>query len=136
MEAGRITLEDVAFGLRDTVAAVHHAYLPLAEAKGLAFVLSVADEVPAAVRGDPLRVRQILTNFVANAIKFTERGSVRIGPACAAARSALRCDDTGPGHLRRHAAAPVHAFSRADDSITRRYGGTGWACRSAASWPR
>ena len=136
VEAGRITLEDVAFGLRDTVAAVHHAYLPLAEAKGLAFVLSVADEVPAAVRGDPLRVRQILTNFVANAIKFTERGSVRIEAGMRGGAIRLAVHDTGPGISADTQQRLFTPFSQADDSITRRYGGTGLGlsiCRELAA---
>ncbi|MBS0437728.1 MAG: response regulator, partial [Proteobacteria bacterium] len=136
VEAGRITLEDVAFGLRDTVAAVHHAYLPLAEAKGLAFVLSVADEVPAAVRGDPLRVRQILTNFVANAIKFTERGSVRIEAGVRGGTIRLAVHDTGPGIAADTQQRLFTPFSQADDSITRRYGGTGLGlsiCRELAA---
>lgn len=136
VEAGRITLEDVPFGLRDTVAAVHHAYLPLAEAKGLALVLSIADEVPATVRGDPLRVRQILTNFVANAIKFTERGSVRIEVGQRGALLRLAVHDTGPGIDADTQQRLFTPFSQADDSITRRYGGTGLGlsiCRELAS---
>ncbi len=136
VEAGRITLEDMPFGLRDTVAAVHHAYLPLAEAKGLAFVLSVADAVPATVRGDPLRVRQILTNFVANAIKFTERGSVRIEAGMRGGAIRLAVHDTGPGIDADTQQRLFTPFSQADDSITRRYGGTGLGlsiCRELAA---
>jgi len=135
VEAGRITLEDVPFGLRDTAAAVHHAYLPLAEAKGLALVLSIGEDVPDTVRGDPLRVRQILTNFVANAIKFTERGSVRIELGRRAGATRLAVHDTGPGIAADTQARLFTPFSQADDSITRRYGGTGLGlsiCRELA----
>jgi PAS domain S-box-containing protein len=136
VEAGRITLEDVPFGLRDAVAAVHHAYLPMAEGKGLALVLSIADEVPASVRGDPLRVRQILTNFVANAIKFTERGSVRIEAGVRNGQIRLAVHDTGPGIDEATQKRLFTPFSQADDSITRRYGGTGLGlsiCRELAA---
>ena len=115
--------------------AVHHAYLPLAEAKpGLR--AAVADEVPAAVRGDPLRVRQILTNFVANAIKFTERGSVRIEAGMRGGAIRLAVHDTGPGIAPTRSSACSRPFSQADDSITRRYGGTGLGlsiCRELAA---
>ena len=135
VEAGRITLEDVAFGLRDTIASVHHAYLSLAEGKDLALVLSIADEVPETVRGDPLRVRQILTNLVANAIKFTERGSVRIEAGVRDDRIRLAVHDTGPGIDAETQQRLFEPFSQADDSTTRRYGGTGLGlsiCRELA----
>ncbi len=135
VEAGRITLEDVPFGLRDTIASVHHAYLSLAEGKDLALVLSIADEVPETVRGDPLRVRQILTNLVANAIKFTERGSVRIEAGVRGDRIRLAVHDTGPGIDAETQQRLFEPFSQADDSTTRRYGGTGLGlsiCRELA----
>ncbi|WP_298833849.1 PAS domain S-box protein [uncultured Piscinibacter sp.] len=135
VEAGRITLEDVPFGLRDTLAAVHHAYLSLAEGKGLALVLSVADALPQTVRGDPLRVRQILTNLVANAIKFTERGSVRIEATLRGETIRLAVHDTGPGIDEQTQRRLFTPFSQADDSTTRRYGGTGLGlsiCRELA----
>ncbi|HNW64902.1 MAG TPA: PAS domain S-box protein, partial [Piscinibacter sp.] len=135
VEAGRITLEDVPFGLRDTVAAVHHAYLSLAEGKDLALVLSIADNLPETVRGDPLRVRQILTNLVANAIKFTERGSVRIEAGVRGDKVRLAVHDTGPGIDADTQQRLFEPFSQADDSTTRRYGGTGLGlsiCRELA----
>jgi len=135
VEAGRITLEDVPFGLRDTLASVHHAYLSLAEGKDLALVLSVADDVPETVRGDPLRVRQILTNLVANAIKFTERGSVRIEASVRGDKIRLAVHDTGPGIDADTQQRLFEPFSQADDSTTRRYGGTGLGlsiCRELA----
>ena len=135
VEAGRITLEDVPFGLRDTVAAVHHAYLSLAEGKDLALVLSIADDLPETVRGDPLRVRQILTNLVANAIKFTERGSVRIEAGVRGDKVRLAVHDTGPGIDADTQQRLFEPFSQADDSTTRRYGGTGLGlsiCRELA----
>jgi len=135
VEAGRITLEDVSFGLRDTLASVHHAYLSLAEGKDLALVLSIGDDVPETVRGDPLRVRQILTNLVANAIKFTERGSVRIEVGVRGDKIRLAVHDTGPGIDADTQQRLFEPFSQADDSTTRRYGGTGLGlsiCRELA----
>ena len=84
IEAGRLSLEDMPFDLHDTLRAAHHAYHSLAEVKGLAMPLLIDERLPATVRGDPVRVRQILSNFITNALKFTERGQVRIEAAPAA----------------------------------------------------
>ncbi|WP_330831985.1 ATP-binding protein [Piscinibacter sp.] len=136
IEAGKITLESVPFGLRDTLSSVHEAYRSLAEAKGLDLVLSVDDHVPATVLGDPVRVRQILTNFVTNALKFTERGRVRIHATLARpGRVRVAVSDTGPGVDEPTQRRLFMPFSQADDSTTRRYGGTGLGlsiCRELA----
>ncbi|HUG21572.1 PAS domain-containing hybrid sensor histidine kinase/response regulator [Piscinibacter sp.] len=136
IEAGKIMLESVPFGLRDTLSAVHDAYRSLAEAKGLTLVLAVDQSVPAAVQGDPVRVRQILTNFVTNALKFTERGLVRIHAAAGGAgRVRFSVSDTGPGIDAATQQRLFMPFSQADDSTTRRYGGTGLGlsiCRELA----
>jgi PAS domain S-box-containing protein len=136
IEAGRLVLEDTPFSLHDTLHAVHHAYDSLAEVKGLSLQLAIADDLPETVRGDPVRVRQILSNFVTNALKFTERGHVRI-EATAFANGMLRLavSDTGPGiqpEMRERLFLP---FSQGDSSTTRRYGGTGLGlsiCRELA----
>jgi PAS domain S-box-containing protein len=137
IEAGKITLEDQPFGLRDTLASVHHAYLSLAEVKGLALTLVIDDSVPAFVRGDSLRFRQILSNFITNALKFTERGSVRIqASTCAAGRTRVAVTDSGPGIAAEVQERLFTPFSQADDSTTRRYGGTGLGlsiCRELAA---
>ncbi len=135
IEAGKITLEAVPFDLRDTLAAVHHAYLSLAEVKGLAFELGIDDDVPAWVTGDPLRVRQILSNFITNALKFTERGSVRLEARYAGGRLHVSVADTGPGIDADAQQRLFMPFTQADDSTTRRYGGTGLGlsiCRELA----
>jgi len=135
IEAGKITLEAVPFDLRETLAAVHHAYLSLAEVKGLAFELDIRPEVPAAVTGDPLRVRQILSNYITNALKFTERGTVRLEAGYGDGELRVEVSDTGTGiaaHIRERLFMP---FTQADDSTTRRYGGTGLGlsiCRELA----
>ncbi|MEO8058816.1 MAG: PAS domain S-box protein [Burkholderiales bacterium] len=136
IEAGKITLEDVPFGLRDTLQAVHHAYQSLADVKGLTLALSVADDVPGTVRGDPVRVRQILSNFITNALKFTDRGQVRI-EASTTPQGWLRLAvvDTGPGVERDTQLRLFTPFSQGDSSTTRRFGGTGLGlsiCRELA----
>jgi len=136
IEAGKITLESVPFGLRDTLSAVHGAYQSLAEAKGLMLILAIDPSVPATVLGDPVRVRQILTNFVTNALKFTERGLVRIHAAASRAGGVrFSVSDTGPGVDTATQRRLFMPFSQADDSTTRRYGGTGLGlsiCRELA----
>ncbi|HEY8706361.1 MAG TPA: PAS domain S-box protein [Burkholderiaceae bacterium] len=136
IEAGRFALEDTPFDLREMLQAVHHAYQSLAEGKGLALRLSIDASLPFTVRGDPLRVRQILSNFITNALKFTERGQVRI-EAGAAPGGALRLavTDTGPGVSAELQARLFTPFSQGDTSTTRRFGGTGLGlsiCRELA----
>jgi signal transduction histidine kinase/ActR/RegA family two-component response regulator len=136
IEAGRLALEDTPFDLHATLRAVHHAYESLADVKGLSLQLAIDAQLPATVRGDPVRVRQILSNFITNALKFTERGQVRI-EAAPAAEGCLRLavSDTGPGvpaELRERLFMP---FSQGDSSTTRRFGGTGLGlsiCRELA----
>jgi PAS domain S-box-containing protein len=136
IEAGKIALEDLPFDLRGELRAMHHAYQALAEAKGLALHLQMDAALPATVRGDPVRVRQILSNFVTNALKFTERGSVRIEAGLTVGGwLRLAVTDTGPGvspEVRERLFTP---FSQGDSSTTRRYGGTGLGlsiCRQLA----
>jgi len=136
IEAGRLALEDTPFDLHDTLRAVHHAYDSLAEVKGLRLQLVLHDKLPATVRGDPVRVRQILSNFITNALKFTERGHVRIEAEPAPGGGVLiKVSDTGPGiaaDVRERLFTP---FSQGDSSTTRRFGGTGLGlsiCRELA----
>ncbi|CAG1015058.1 partial two-component system, NarL family, sensor histidine kinase EvgS, partial [Burkholderiaceae bacterium] len=136
IEAGKIALETLPFELRDTIAAVHDAYRSIAAAKGLELVLAIDPSVPPTVTGDPLRVRQILTNFVTNALKVTERGRVEIHAAAASeGRVRLSVSDTGPGIDAATQQRLFTPFMQADDSTTRRYGGTGLGlsiCRELA----
>ena len=126
IEAGKITLEAVPFELHATLQAVHGAYQPLAQAKGLGLSLSVQDDVPLSVCGDPLRVRQILSNFVTNAIKFTERGGVDVRAAMTPERQLrISVTDTGVGIATDTQTRLFTPFMQADTSTTRRYGGTG-----------
>ena len=137
IEAGKFTLEAVPFALHEALAALHHSYLALAEAKGLALVLTIDDEVPVLVRADPVRVRQILSNYLTNAIKFTERGQVLLEAGVGTAgRVRLAVTDTGCGIDAAMQARLFTPFMQADDSTTRRHGGTGLGlsiCRELAT---
>jgi len=127
IEAGRLELESVVF---DPVAAVHEVANLLREGalgKGLEFEVHVDPDLPPHVRGDPLRLKQVLTNLVGNAIKFTARGRVSIDvvPAREPGSWTISVRDTGIGIAAEGQGRLFQAFSQADGSTTRRYGGTG-----------
>jgi PAS domain S-box-containing protein len=136
IEAGRFSLDDVAFDLHEALTAVHQGHEPLAGAKGLALRLAIEPQLPRVVRGDPLRLRQILANFITNALKFTERGQVLIDASRGASgRLRFAVSDTGPGIAAKAQAQLFEPFSQGDSSTTRRYGGTGLGlsiCREIA----
>lgn len=132
IEAGRMALETAPFNLRQLVAGLEDQYRPLADQKKLAFQVAVADNVPAWVSGDPLRLRQILANLLANAVKFTESGAVSctVGlggcPAdgsCPPVRFEVR--DTGIGIPEDSRALLFQPFRQLDPTISRKFGGTG-----------
>jgi signal transduction histidine kinase/DNA-binding response OmpR family regulator len=130
IEAGRIELEDIDFDLQELVEQVFEMFTEQAFRKKLALTIDADCDVPGGLRGDPLRLRQILTNLVSNAIKFTEKGEVRIR-----ARARRREDggydlvvavsDTGIGIRPENVAGLFQSFQQGDDSTTRRFGGTG-----------
>jgi signal transduction histidine kinase/DNA-binding response OmpR family regulator len=130
IEAGKLDLEPIDFELRMAVEAVLEILADQAARKGLEVVALIQANVPAWVSGDTGRLRQILTNLVGNAIKFTDAGEVVVRASCLEASSQdllLRFEvcDTGPGipaEVQRHLFQP---FSQADSSTTRKYGGTG-----------
>jgi PAS domain S-box-containing protein len=136
IEAGKLSLEQTAFDLRATLDVLFAGYRELALSKGLAFELAVGGNVPRHVSGDPMRVRQILANFVANAIKFTERGRVGIDVAALPDGRIRFCvSDTGIGIDASARPRLFTPFTQADVSTTRRFGGTGLGlsiCRQLA----
>ena len=130
IEANKLDLEVVGLNLRDVVDSVHRLLEKNAEAKSIAFNVTIEPSVRLAVRGDPTRLRQVLTNLVSNAIKFTPRGSVGLHVS---KRSETRTHfeilfavkDTGIGIAPEGAAKLFQPFSQADASTTRIHGGTG-----------
>jgi signal transduction histidine kinase/CheY-like chemotaxis protein len=130
IEAGKLDLDSTQFAPRELLDHVVRMMLVSAEAKGLALKAEVADSVPALVRGDAGRLRQILVNLCGNAVKFTERGGVTV--VVNAAPSAmggmmlrLEVRDTGVGIPADRVHTLFRPFSQVDASTTRRYGGTG-----------
>jgi signal transduction histidine kinase/DNA-binding response OmpR family regulator/HPt (histidine-containing phosphotransfer) domain-containing protein len=130
IEAGRLDIEAVGFRLDEVLASVKTLTAQKAHDKGLEFLAHVSPDVPDAFVGDPLRLGQVLTNFVNNAVKFTERGEVRIEVGVEsrdAERATLRFSvhDTGIGMTPEQSARLFQPFTQADMSITRKHGGTG-----------
>jgi len=126
IEAGRLDIEHVAFDLHALLESLRRVHDTLADARGLGFALHVDAGVPQWVWGDPVRVRQVLVNYLSNALKFTERGEVSLH-AGVAAGGALRFEvrDSGPGIAPEVRARLFQPFMQADQSTTRRFGGSG-----------
>jgi PAS domain S-box-containing protein len=136
IEAGHLQLEVVSFDLPSLVRSAFEAFASLGRERGLMMFCDIDTRLPAVVRGDPVRVRQILANFLSNALKFTARGSIRLSARPGRQGGLmLAVSDTGPGvpsHLREQVFSP---FTQADSSTTRRFGGTGLGlsiCRELA----
>jgi len=130
IEAGKLDLEERPFDPRDVIDSTGAMLAPLAQAKGVELTLFIADSVPGTLRGDEHRLRQILTNLLANAIKFTDSGEVSVRAeanraGAASARLRVQVRDTGIGIEREHLAQLFEPFTQADTSTTRRFGGTG-----------
>ncbi len=131
IEAGRFKRIDRDFRLGELVKSVHLMLLPSAQAKGLSFEASIDREVPQSLHSDSNHLRQILLNLCSNAIKFTDRGHVRLDVGLAAgstpARPVLRfsVQDTGIGIPEQALAGIFDAFEQVDSGRGRRFGGTG-----------
>jgi signal transduction histidine kinase len=124
IEAGRelVRIED--FGLAALLEQAAVIVRPLAEKKSLEFTLA-GQHTRAVMRSDPQKVRQIIINLLANAVKFTTSGSVRLAARVAADRVELEVADTGPGIAREHLDRVFDAFWQVDQRMTRKSGGTG-----------
>ena len=130
IEANKLELENVGLNLRELLDAVQRLMGKSAEAKGLTLNVAIEPGVRLAVRGDPTRLRQVLTNLVSNAIKFTARGSVQIhvskrGETRTHYEVLFAVKDTGVGIAPDAATKLFQPFSQADASTTRIHGGTG-----------
>lgn len=130
LEAGKMTLSPAPFDLRETVEEVAGLLSAQALAKKLRLTTAYAADAPTQVIGDALRIRQVLTNLIGNAIKFTERGSVQVTVECLERTTHDAClrlavEDTGIGVTAEKRELIFEKFTQADGSMTRRYGGTG-----------
>ena len=125
VEAGKLRLEHRAFSLHGAAQGLHDAYAPLAQAKGLSMTLTMAPDLADRVMGDAMRLRQILANLLANAIKFTASGTVGLSVRPQGTSICFEVSDTGPGIAVDTLATLFQPFSQGDASTTRRFGGTG-----------
>ncbi|MEF3082436.1 ATP-binding protein [Luteimonas sp. SMYT11W] len=130
LESNKLDLEVTGFNLRELMDGVIQVMERAAQTKGLRLGLQLDPSVRLSVRGDPVRLRQVLGNLISNAVKFTERGSVsvqvrRLGETAALHQLRFEVRDTGIGISTEGRSRLFQAFSQADASTTRLYGGTG-----------
>jgi PAS domain S-box-containing protein len=136
IEAGKLSIQRVEFGLHDLLHSVHRAFRELPGAERLDIPLTIASDVPARVTGDRVRVRQIVSNYLSNAIKFTPSGRVHVRVGMTAhGHVRIAVQDTGIGIEAQTLARLFRPFAQADESTTRRFGGSGLGlsiCRALA----
>ncbi len=130
IEAGKLELEWIDFSIRDTVTDLVKPLALRADAKGIKLAARIAPDVPERLAGDPVRLRQIITNLIGNAIKFTHEGEITVSIRVAertddTIRLGCAVRDTGIGIPPDRLGKIFEAFEQADGSTTRKYGGTG-----------
>ncbi|NUY35430.1 response regulator [Paraburkholderia sp. JPY303] len=130
VESGQMTLESISFDLAQLIREVAAMFEPVAQAKGLEFDCVIDDALAPHYLGDPRRIRQIVINLVSNAIKFTATGDVLLevylkDDTADDSPIVIGVSDTGIGMTPQQQESLFHAFTQADSSIARRYGGTG-----------
>ncbi len=130
IEAGKLTVEYIHFNFRELLDDLEHVFAPQAQAKGLRLEFAIANDIPLAMCGDPNRLRQVLVNLLGNAVKFTDRGGIRVAVDVTAEDAqavGLRVEvrDSGVGVSREAQQHIFDSFSQADGSTTRKHGGTG-----------
>ncbi len=130
IEAGKVTLEEIDFSPAELLRNILYAHRVKAHEKGIGLDCRLGDDLPATLRGDPVRLTQILNNLVGNAVKFTDRGEVTLAVRCAGDTSAgtalhFSVTDTGIGIAADKLKLIFKAFEQADVDTTRKYGGTG-----------
>ncbi len=134
IEAGKLELEDIEFDLGEVLRSTSHCYSPLAREKGLVYSQDI-EAASGRYRGDPTRLRQIAANLLSNALKFTERGEIRVCAGYADGLFRLSVSDTGIGIPASQLDKLFAKFTQADETTTRRFGGTGLGlsiCRDLA----
>lgn len=130
IEAGRLEMEKRPFNLQKVFETVHEIFLPDALSKGLRLEFRYPSDVPVCLTGDEVRIRQVLTNLVGNAIKFTLKGGVfvdikKTGQSATEVTLRVSVRDTGVGILPEQQQLIFEKFTQADLSTTRKFGGTG-----------
>jgi signal transduction histidine kinase/CheY-like chemotaxis protein len=130
VEAGKLTIEMTGIKLKKVVDEVIDSLKPSAERKGLKFKVSFDDQINPLLRGDPIRIRQVLTNIISNAIKFSDHGRIEVNVKKIKNFSTselirFSVKDQGIGISEDQTEKLFNAFTQADNSSTRKFGGTG-----------
>ncbi|WP_221799069.1 response regulator [Oceanobacter mangrovi] len=130
LEAGKLIITHAPFNLRDVVEDVLELIAPNGMRKGLEISLAIAPEVPVCLSGDSMRLKQVLTNLVGNAVKFTDQGSVHLSISLINSRDnqaslLFEIQDTGVGLSLEQQQKLFNAFTQADNSTARKFGGSG-----------
>jgi len=131
IEAGKQTIESTPFDLHELINTTTQIFQPQADGKNVKLISHVAPDVPFLLHGDELHIRQVLMNFISNALKFTEEGSVKILVTLSDLSSQSQTwinfsvIDTGIGLSEEAQEQVFNSFTQADSSVTRKYGGTG-----------
>lgn len=127
LEAGKVTIESVPFRLAELCSAVSDIAVVRCQGKPVKFLIDVAPDVPPAARGDSMRLQQVLTNLVDNAVKFTAAGNVvlRISRTADAGGLCFEVEDQGIGMTEEQLGRLFKSFEQADGTISRRFGGSG-----------
>jgi len=130
IEAGKLHIEQNIFALAPLIDEVLYLMKPQLDERGLAHRLTLPEDLPSTLIGDPLRIRQVLLNLIGNAVKFTHQGSIGVSVEIErhggkTLNLAVAISDTGIGIPADRLDAIFHAFAQADGSTTRNYGGTG-----------
>lgn len=125
IEAGKMTLEDLVFDPRQMLSDVVSPLRFMAEDKGIQLIEECDDNMPVAIWGDSTRLKQVVTNLVSNAVKFTDHGRVTVAMKSVGSQYVIKVQDTGMGMDSGQLAHIFEAFGQGDSSITRTHGGTG-----------
>ncbi|MGL6349463.1 MAG: response regulator [Aeromonas sp.] len=128
VESGKLTLEEIDFDLNEQIDSLAGMFADMAQRKHVEVIIRKSPEVPVFLRGDPLRLGQVLVNLVNNAIKFTERGEVEVSIELVNAhpmRVRFRIRDSGIGIVQEKQALLFQAFTQLEAGNTRKYGGSG-----------
>jgi signal transduction histidine kinase/CheY-like chemotaxis protein len=127
LEAGKMDLELIPFNLSDQLQVVQNTLRFKAEEKGLEFIFRIDESMPKFLKGDPYRLNQVLINLCGNAIKFTDKGSVKVQVSILPTNAMVKFSviDTGMGIPKEKAEKLFKAFQQADEGVSRKYGGTG-----------
>jgi len=130
IEAGRMMLEEIPFNLVDEMDLVRELFNPLAKEKGLKLIIDLKSDVPNQLIGDPFRLRQVITNLVSNAVKFTEQGKIVIGAILTESYKnhvniLFTVEDTGIGIPQDRIKEIFGSYTQARGSVQRKFGGTG-----------